>query len=107
LELSGLIPHLVLGWLGTLFVALANLASDEYRGELRSMLSAFCEWISMASVMSIGVVLQELDAQKFFSPATHTFLVVMLLAVVIAPSAAHDLARRNADATRARNDEVR
>ena len=106
LELSGLIPYLVLVWLGTLFVALANLAADEFRGELRSMLSALCEWISMAGALSIGAVLQEMDSQKLFSPSTHVFLDVMLLAVLVAPRAAHDLARRDADATRGSNDQA-
>jgi hypothetical protein len=102
LEISGLVPYLVLIWLGTLFVALANLAADEYRGEWRLMLSALCEWISVAGAVSIGTVLQEMNSQKLFSPATHVFLDIMLLAVVIAPRAAQDLARREADVPRRR-----
>ena len=50
---------------------------------MRPMLSAACDWITIAGAMSIGVVFSELYSRKLISLGTHAFIIVMLLAILI------------------------
>ncbi len=52
---------------------------------MRPMLSAVCDWVTMAGAMSIGVIFSELYSRKLISLGTHAFIIVMLLAILIAP----------------------
>ena len=93
LELSGMIPYLVLIWFVTLLFTLGSLALDDFRGTLprRPMLTAIGEWIGAASAMSIGVVFTELYSHQLISLASHVFIIVMLFALLVVPRMASSL----------------
>ena len=86
LQLSALFPWLALAWIVTLPVAFANLAIDGRRGteRPRPLVAMICDWVVMAGGMSIVIVLTELHSHKLLSLGAEGFVIVMLLAIMIA-----------------------